>query len=91
LTNSDREVAIIGGGAAGIAAGRRLAEARIDCLIMEARPRLGGRAWTTGDGAALALAMRLFLPRKRTPLQCSDTIPLHVMWPWTPAGRQHLA
>src|SRR6516164_6962523 len=21
----------------------------------------------------------------------SDTIPLHVMWPWTPAGRQHLA
>ena len=55
VTNSDREVAIIGGGAAGIAAGRRLAEARIDCLIMEARPRLGGRAWTTGDGAALAL------------------------------------
>jgi cation diffusion facilitator CzcD-associated flavoprotein CzcO len=53
LTNSDREVAIIGGGAAGIAAGRRLAEARIDCLIVEARPRLGGRAWTTGDGAAL--------------------------------------
>ena len=24
-------------------------------------------------------------------LPASDAIPLHVMWPWTPAGRQHLA
>src|SRR5216683_7092060 len=24
-------------------------------------------------------------------LPASDTILLHVMWPWTPAGRQHLA
>jgi len=55
VTNSDTEVAIIGGGAAGIAAGRRLADARVDCLIVEARPRLGGRAWTTGIGTALAL------------------------------------
>jgi monoamine oxidase len=48
----ETEVAIIGGGAAGIAAARRLAEARVDCLIVEARPRLGGRAWTTGTGAS---------------------------------------
>ena len=48
MTSSDTEVAIIGGGAAGIAAGRRLADARVDCLIVEARARLGGRAWTTG-------------------------------------------
>ncbi|HET7306661.1 MAG TPA: NAD(P)/FAD-dependent oxidoreductase [Gammaproteobacteria bacterium] len=40
------QVAIIGGGAAGIAAARRLREAHIDCLILEARSRLGGRAWT---------------------------------------------
>jgi monoamine oxidase len=46
MTNSNTEVAIIGGGAAGIAAARRLAKAAIDCLIIEARPRLGGRAWT---------------------------------------------
>jgi monoamine oxidase len=43
---SETEVAIVGGGAAGIAAARKLAEAGIDCLILEARPRLGGRAWT---------------------------------------------
>jgi monoamine oxidase len=55
MTNRDTEVAIIGGGAAGIAAGRRLAEARVDCLIVEARMRLGGRAWTTDVGSALSL------------------------------------
>jgi monoamine oxidase len=48
VTSSDTEVVIIGGGAAGIAAGRRLADARVGCLIVEARSRLGGRAWTTG-------------------------------------------
>ena len=37
---------MVGGGAAGIAAGRRLRDAAIDCLMVEARPRLGGRAWT---------------------------------------------
>lgn len=52
---SDTEVAIVGGGAAGIAAGRRLTAAGIDCLIVEARDRLGGRAWTIDSGFALDL------------------------------------
>jgi monoamine oxidase len=43
---SDTDVAIIGGGAAGVAAGRHLHDAGIDCLIIEARNRLGGRAFT---------------------------------------------
>src|ERR1022692_220703 len=55
MTNSETEVAFIGGGAAGIAAGRRLREAGIDCLLIEARPRLGGRAWTITDASGLAL------------------------------------
>ena len=55
MTNRDTEVAIIGGGAAGISAGRRLVEARVNCLIVEVGRRLGGRAWTTGVGSALAL------------------------------------
>ena len=55
MTNSETEVAIIGGGAAGIAAGRRLREAGIDCLLIEARPRLGGRAWTVTDQSGFAL------------------------------------
>ena len=43
---SDTDVAIIGGGAAGVAAGRHLHDAGIDCLIIEAHNRLGGRAFT---------------------------------------------
>lgn len=43
---SETEVVIIGGGAAGVAAARRLHDAGIDCLIVEARSRLGGRAFT---------------------------------------------
>jgi monoamine oxidase len=46
---SDAEVVIVGAGAAGIAAARRLRDAEVDCLLVEARPRLGGRAWTVVD------------------------------------------
>lgn len=51
------DVAIIGGGAAGIAAGQRLREGGVAALIVEARPRLGGRAWTfaAGNGHSLDL------------------------------------
>ena len=51
MASSDTEVVIVGGGAAGIAACRRLRDAEIDCLLLEARPRLGGRAWTVSDDA----------------------------------------
>ena len=55
MPNTDTEVVIVGGGAAGIAAARRLREAAIECLVIEARPRLGGRAWTVTDPAGAAL------------------------------------
>lgn len=45
------EVVVVGGGAAGIAAARRLHEAGVPCLLVEARPRLGGRAWTIVESA----------------------------------------
>ena len=51
----DVDVVVVGGGAAGIAAARRLHEAAVDCLIVEARPRLGGRAWTVIDESGYAL------------------------------------
>lgn len=40
------QVAVIGGGAAGLAAARRLHERGIGVLLLEARARLGGRAFT---------------------------------------------
>ena len=49
------EVVVVGGGAAGVAAARRLCQASIDCLLVEARPRLGGRAWTVIDGSGFTL------------------------------------
>lgn len=49
MAKSDFEVVVVGGGAAGIAAARKLQDAGVDCLLVEARARLGGRAWTTNE------------------------------------------
>ena len=49
MPESDVDVVVVGGGAAGVAAAKRLTEASIRCLLVEARPRLGGRAWTVHD------------------------------------------
>jgi monoamine oxidase len=46
MAHDDVDVVVIGGGAAGIAAARRLGELSIRCLLVEARARLGGRSWT---------------------------------------------
>lgn len=42
-------VLVIGAGAAGLAAGRRLHDAGYDVILLEARDRVGGRAWTRYD------------------------------------------
>src|SRR6516165_12377813 len=44
--NSEFDVVIIGGGAAGIGAARELAPSGRSALLLEASSRLGGRAWT---------------------------------------------
>lgn len=51
----EADVVIVGGGAAGIAAGRRLREAGVDCLLLEARARLGGRAFTIRTSAGFPI------------------------------------
>lgn len=48
---SEVDVAIIGAGAAGIAAARRLIDAGVSVLVLEARARPGGRAHTIEAGA----------------------------------------
>jgi len=42
----ETDVVVIGAGAAGVAAARRLLAAQIPTLVLEARSRAGGRAWT---------------------------------------------
>jgi len=51
----DVQVVVVGGGAAGVAAARRLQQASIQCLVVEARRRLGGRAWTWVDPSGYGL------------------------------------
>jgi monoamine oxidase len=41
----DADVVVLGGGFAGLVAARDLAERRIRVVLLEARPRLGGRTW----------------------------------------------
>src|SRR5262245_7955944 len=55
MASNDTEVAVIGGGAAGTAAARHLHQAGVRCLIVEARARLGGRAFTVPGPSASAL------------------------------------
>jgi monoamine oxidase len=55
VASGDVDVAIIGGGAAGIAAARKLHDAGLRCLIVEARQRLGGRAFTVTDPSGFAI------------------------------------
>jgi monoamine oxidase len=45
-TQSEVDVVVVGAGAAGVAAGRRLMAAHASVLVLEARERSGGRAWT---------------------------------------------
>lgn len=44
--SADIDVVIVGGGAAGIGAARRLAASGLSVVLIEATSRLGGRAWT---------------------------------------------
>lgn len=47
----DFDIAIIGAGAAGIGAARRLSSSGLSILMIEALPRPGGRAWTVQSSA----------------------------------------
>jgi monoamine oxidase len=52
----ETDVVVIGAGAAGVAAARWLAAARVPTVVLEARSRVGGRAWTLrGAGQPLDL------------------------------------
>ncbi len=52
--STDADVVIVGAGAAGIAAARRLAMSGLSVMVLEATARIGGRAWTC-DVAGLHL------------------------------------
>jgi monoamine oxidase len=54
---TDPDVIVIGAGAAGLGAARRLAEAGFVVRVIEARDRVGGRAWTAHDPTGLPIEL----------------------------------
>jgi monoamine oxidase len=46
LQHADLDLVIVGAGAAGLAAARRARELGLNTLVLEAKDRIGGRAWT---------------------------------------------
>jgi monoamine oxidase len=71
------DACVIGAGAAGLAAARELARAGLAVRVLEARGRVGGRAWT--DVATLGVP----IDRGCAWLHCADRNP------WTPYAREH--
>ncbi len=67
--DSELDVVVIGAGAAGLAAGRRLLEAGVRVLVLEARKRRGGRAVTqaTALGHAIDLGCEWLHSADRNP------------------------
>lgn len=51
------DVIVVGAGAAGIAATRRLTKAGVSVLTLEAGARVGGRAWTDHEGLGIPVDM----------------------------------
>jgi monoamine oxidase len=66
---SEYDVAIVGAGAAGVAAARQLSQAGRAVIVVEASDRVGGRAWTSGiAGMALDLGCGWLHSADRNPM-----------------------
>ncbi|MGE5145737.1 MAG: flavin monoamine oxidase family protein, partial [Candidatus Eiseniibacteriota bacterium] len=65
---AEHDVVIVGAGAAGVGAARRLAGTGLDVLVLEASARVGGRAWTeTHEDMPLDLGCGWFHSADRNP------------------------
>ena len=82
--NRDADVAIVGAGLAGLTAARRLVDAGLDPLVVEARDRVGGRTLNhdIGEGKVVEVGGQWVGPTQRRMLALSqevgvDTFPTH--------------
>lgn len=84
------DVVVVGAGAAGIAAGRRLAAAGLSFQILEAADRIGGRAWTIHhEGLPIDLGCGWLHSADRNPWTAlAPTLGLSIDRTLPPWGRQ---
>jgi monoamine oxidase len=68
MATEAQDIVIIGAGAAGIAAARRLREEGLAAIVLEARDRVGGRAWTLAGSGGLDLGCGWLHSADRNPL-----------------------
>jgi monoamine oxidase len=59
ILDGDARVVIVGGGLAGITCAYRLAEAGVDVVVYEAWNRIGGRTFSTSEGAPAGMMIEL--------------------------------
>jgi phytoene dehydrogenase-like protein len=56
LSGTDRStVVVVGAGAAGLASARRLTDAGVQVVVLEARDRIGGRTWSYDFGGGTTI------------------------------------
>ena len=69
VRGADVDIVVVGAGAAGLAAGRRLHDSGASVLVLEARERVGGRAWTIDSrlGKAIDLGCEWLHSADRNP------------------------
>lgn len=89
--DGDADVVIVGAGAAGIAAARRLLADGLRVAVLEAADRIGGRAWTAREplGAPVDLGAAWFHCASRNPLR-AHADRLGFRYGGDPAMRFHL-
>ena len=94
MSTSDLDVVVIGAGAAGVGAATRLAKSGMRHLVLEARDRAGGRAWTVdvAPGLPVDLGCGWLHSAETNPWAgIAESLDLHVDKsppPWTRPGAQ---
>lgn len=74
------DVVVVGAGASGLAAATALKAAGVDCLVLEARDRVGGRTYsqTLANGVTIDLGGQWVAPTQRRVLALARQLGLHI-------------